>query len=141
IEARLNSPHGRLRNDDVHAHWKFATNLDYPEWSTTFESALGTAPDFHQIAPESQHSPPPTDDDDDDEPLPDLIDIITEPVTIRGKGRPKGSLKKRQQTFENSSQREPSGFERVDAAMEAQRGGGGRGRGGRQASQRGGAAG
>ncbi|KAI4195845.1 MAG: hypothetical protein LQ350_006959, partial [Teloschistes chrysophthalmus] len=91
------------------------------------------------------HSPPPADDDDDEEPLPDLIDITTEPVTIRGKGRPKGSLKKRQQTFENSSQREPSGFERVDAAMVAQRGGGGRGRGrgrergrrGRQASQRG----
>ncbi|KAL8762990.1 MAG: hypothetical protein Q9194_007444 [Teloschistes cf. exilis] len=102
IEARLNSPHGRPRNDDVHAHWKFATNLDSPEWSTTFESALGTAPDFHQIAPESQHSPSPADDDDDDEPLPDLIDIITEPVTIRARNANHQGLNKLMQLWKHS---------------------------------------
>ncbi|KAL8779594.1 MAG: hypothetical protein Q9194_001385, partial [Teloschistes cf. exilis] len=54
--------------------------------------------------------------------LPDIANLIQSPKKIRSKGRPKGSLNKMQQIFENSSRREPSGFERVDASIAATQG-------------------
>ncbi|KAI1002196.1 hypothetical protein K3495_g6006 [Podosphaera aphanis] len=36
---------------------------------------------------------------------------VEEPLIVRGKGRPKASVNKRQKTFDNSTRREPSLFE------------------------------
>ena len=63
---------------------------------------------------------------------------VDEPAIHREKDRPRVSTNRRQRTFDNSSQREPSDFERVNAAIARARGRG-RGRGGDEGTSRGGA--
>ena len=63
---------------------------------------------------------------------------MDEPAVHKGKDRPMGSRNKRQRAFDNSTRREPSGFEHAEAAIIRARGeggGGGRGRGGRDRDQ------
>ena len=64
---------------------------------------------------------------------------VDKPEVHRDKGRPVSSKNKRQLTVENSSQRDPSGFEHVESSINASRGGRERERGrGRGRESRGG---
>lgn len=127
IAQRLRGqPGAALQLRAIHPYWRY----EKPPLAEVNERRAG--------ADDSLYNGP---DEDDDALLLELIDIITEPAVIKGKGRLKGSRNKRQRIYKNSSRRELSGFEHVDAeiarsetrlnALRAQRGGrGGQARGG-----------
>ena len=86
-------------------------------------------------------TPDPDDSVDEDLKNPENVELlhINEPRVMKEKGRPKGSKNKKglmtraQKKAANSTRRDPSAFEHVEASIQATRGGGrdrGRGRGG-----------
>ena len=89
--------------NDVHPHWRFSR-------------APGTRGGIEPLLPR-----PPI----------DPLLLVDEPAKVRGKGRPKGTLRglsKRQITYENSAHRDPSAFEHIEVESRPI---GGKGRGGR----------
>ena len=88
---------GTIPLEDVHPHWRF----DKP-------------PVRNEAIAEIGNTPPPDDN----------VDMrIRSPDVIMGKERPRGylgPLTRSEQRFEDSSQREPSGFERVENALQSQ---------------------
>lgn len=110
IEARMNGPSGILHIDDVHPHWRFEKPI---------------RPGRPHLISDGDGDEPPSDTDRAS--MTELL-RVREPTVIKPKGRPfgarnkvrntKGNKRTQEQAFEESTSREPSGFEHVVALQQ-----------------------
>lgn len=92
IQARMFGNEGVLLIDDIHPHWRF-------ERPPPIDPAL---------APENPGNPS------------NPLLHVQEPEVVRTRGRPAGAKNRRQRAFDDSTYREPSQFERAEAAIAAE---------------------
>ena len=92
---------GVLKLEDIHPHWRFVK------------------PTASASVVQVEETPSSVDSDDQSFAVESLLRVQA-PAVIRSKGRPSGSQNRRQQTAEQSSDRIPSQFERVEADMTIQ---------------------
>jgi hypothetical protein len=109
-----------LKLEDIHPHWRF-TKPPQTRRATAGQEDHAMGGDDNAGVPGIQPPPPDDNGSHEDETLPDDILRVQEPAVVKPKDRPRGLLNKawaapsqsqrrRQQTLDRSTQRDPSAF-------------------------------